>query len=204
MAIARRTPSYRLNWVTWLIASIVLLAFVSRQLEKEPGFAMANLGHLSESSTFGWPLVHLDYAESRPLVLSAEDSLTRYYREWHPWQLLANCLVALLLVVSTVFVCEGWVRANRRLQFSLRHALVMTAIVGVMMALSRERITPDRGSESFVVTWSFVGWADIQQPIRWPVLLGLACTIYFLGWLAYTSALCSCRVFRRIALPVQN
>jgi asparagine N-glycosylation enzyme membrane subunit Stt3 len=31
---------------------------------------------------------------------------------------------------------------------------------------------------------SSISWEDFRRPLRWPLLFGVACTIYSLGWLA--------------------
>jgi hypothetical protein len=178
---------------TWVIIAVVLGAFVYRQFEKRLVLGIGNLGVFSDWSSFGWPVAHLELVTT--LVLP--NAPTHTY-EWFAWRLAGNCLFGVLLVSSTAVVCERWLRSSRRLTISLRQFFAMIAVISVLITCSRQWEMPyrDWDPKFFQVSWSLIGWSDVVQPWRWPLLIGLACTIYVLGYLCrWLCRLSYCFVF---------
>jgi len=188
---------YQLHWLTWLIIGLVILALIDRQVAEQVLYGVGGLGNYSERSIFGWPLVHLDlwetglqFPDSRNPGPGPPFPPREFYYDWLGWQLIGNGLVCTFLLGATAFVCEAWVRSQRRAQFGLRHLMAATAVLSVLMALVTfewEGTYRDLGDD-FQMTWSIISWSDIGRPIRWPFLFAFACAIYTLGWLVFRTS----------------
>jgi hypothetical protein len=174
-------PWYRWHWGSYLAVSVVVGALIWRQFEKAPMLGVGDLGVFSQWFDLGWPFAHLEMVETRGLP-----SGTEFDYEWHAVKLVGNCLFAALLVGSTAFVVETLIRRRPRAQFGTRHLLIVTAILGVLLALSREWEIQYRDWTVWNY-WSLVRWSDVTQPIHWPILLAIACAIYTLCWSALMS-----------------
>jgi hypothetical protein len=186
-------PWYRLHWLTWLATAVVIGALAIRQCDEVAVFGFSNLGMYFGWSYFGWPFANVD--QSVTIVMGFTPPEFEF--NWHPWRIAGNIACGVLLVGSTAFVCESWLRRPRRLQFRLRHLFVLPVLVGAMILLGHEWELPyrDYDPENLQITWSLVSLSDAVQPLRWPVLLSLVGTVYSLCWLAYSVCL---RAYRLI------
>ncbi len=129
------------------------------------------------STDYGWPAKQFTVTEfglyDLPLLGSPGPNCAH---EWHWVALLVNAAVALAFLGSTAFVLEKWLRSPKRLQFSLRSLLMVSAVVGVLLTLLSQMQDVHLGSLAFDL--------DFAPPLRWPLLLGLANVLYASGWLA--------------------
>ena len=154
---------------------------------------MTNLGMYWGWSYFGWPFANLDQS----VFLQMGIGPPSFDFDWHPWRIAGNITFGVLLVGSTAFVCETWLRRPQRMQFRLRNLFILPVLVGAMILLGHEWELSyrDYDPENLQVTWSLVSLSDAVQPLRWPVLLSLVCAVYSLCWLAYSVCL---RAYRLI------
>lgn len=181
-----KRPWYRLHWVTWIGMGFVLSSAVFRQFEER--FVVESLGSLTitERFNFGWPLAYVEMEKFGPIVVtptgpSPNPAFIKY--EWFGWHLLLNCAICALLTGSTAYVSDAWLRSPKRSQFGVRHLMIVTFVVATLIALTQGLEVRYRDWEDFRMTWLLVSWSDMVNPLRWPLLLGLACTIYSLCWL---------------------
>ena len=187
MDSAVKRPWYRLHWVTWVVTLAVVAALFQCEFEEHFGIGAHTSGY-TEWSYFGWPHAHLELAESGSFV-GAGTKLPRSFEYRWRWSVLAfNLLVCCAIVGSTIGVAESWLRSPNRRQFNLRALLAFTGVVATMLWLlvNSEWLFQSRDELFRWVHASLVDWDDLEQPFRWPVVLGIGCTIYSLGWLALT------------------
>jgi len=179
-----KRPWYRLHWVTWIVVVVVAGGLVNSEFEKHFGIGTYSAGY-TDLTYFGWPRAHLELVESGSFVGPGTKLPSSFKYHWR-WPVLGmNVLVCIVIVGSTMWVAESWIRSSNRLQFKLQALLLFTSVVGVVLWLS---VNSDWlfWSEDEVILWAhspLVSWGDVQRPLRWPVVLGVACTIYSLGWL---------------------
>ena len=201
MDSALKRPWYRLHWVTWVVMLVVTGALVYSELDEHFGIGTRSAGY-TDWSYFGWPRAHLELVESGSFVGAGTQLPSSFEYHWR-WSVLGiNLLVCIGIMGSTTYAAESCLRSPNRLQFNLRALLALTGVVAVMLWLAANGDWLFQ-SEDEVLRWthtSLVGWDDLQRPLRWLVLLGLACTIYSLGWLALTLLRRAYRLFLRHAL----
>ena len=139
---------------------------------------ITNHGWLNQLSVFGWPFVHLESTKSRGIspIVSPEFTF-----DWRRLPLFGNVLTCLLLVISTAFVCERWTRSRRHLQFGLLQLLSLPSILGTLIALTHEWEVPSRTWADTTFYCSVISWSDLSQPVRWPIWIAIAATIYAFG-----------------------
>ncbi len=186
METAPKRPWYRLHWLTWLVIVVVTFEMVDVQRDE----------HLGDSAITGqklyycgWPLIHCLIETSEWYGAGSRYSRTEI-SEWRDWELLVNCVVSVLLIASTLFVCEMWTRNERHGQFGLRHLFSIVAILCSLLGLARiEWSDMFLANPGFTYQRRLIDWRDVAHPVRWPFLFALACTVYLLGWLAYAGAL---------------
>lgn len=198
-----KRPWYRLHWVTWTVVAVVLGALINRQMAVQTGGWASPLSY-AEWTHFGWPFIHLDLMETAQALPGSVQPYLKYGQadfkyDWRPLALATNVFTLLLFLGSTAFVVESFLRNYRRLQFSVRNVIVITGVVGVILALLGYEAAFQFGARwLFGLELSYlVAWRDFQRPVYWPVLFGLACTLYFLGWLG----LAICRRTSRFVRP---
>jgi hypothetical protein len=182
-------PWYRLHWVTWTVVAVMLLALVNRQIAVQSGSGASDYRY-TKWTHFGWPFIHLDLRETGPALPGSVQPNIKYGQpvfkyDRRPLALAINVLALLLFLVSSAFVVETFLRNYRKRQFSLRNLILITGVLGVMLALFSYE-----PAFAFGARWLFglelsylVSWRDFQRPLLWPVVFGLACPLYFLGWL---------------------
>jgi hypothetical protein len=202
MDSAVKRPWYRLHWVTWVVTCGLLLALINRQMDVNSG-GWEN----TKWTHFGWPVIHLDVIEympashlgAPPVSLVGVQRIIKYHWRW--FALTINVVTFLLFLGSTAFAVETFFRNYRRLQFSVGNLIVITGVLGVILAMLIYKPAFLLGGRWYGLELSYlVAWRDFQQPVHWPVLLGLACTIYSLGWLALALLRRAYRLFHRHAL----
>ncbi|HUE74592.1 MAG TPA: hypothetical protein VMP01_27240 [Pirellulaceae bacterium] len=196
-----KRPWYRLHWVTWTVMAVLLLAFVNRQMAVQSG-SWASPFIYAKWTHFGWPVVHLDLMESGAALPGSVQPNIRYDQpvfkyDWRPLALAVNVFTLLLFLGSTAFVVESFLRNYRKLQFSVGNLIVITGVLGVILALfSYEPAFLFGARWLFGLELSYlIVWRDFQRPLLWPVLFGLACTLYSLGWLGLAIL---CRAYRLV------
>lgn len=185
-----KRPWYRLHWVTWMVIAVSLWALINRQLAVQSG-GWASPFIYTKWTHFGWPFIHLDLMESGPASPGSVQPNIKYDQpdfkyDWRPPALAINVFTVLLFLGSTAFVVEAFLRNYRKLQFSVGNLMVITGVLGVILALLSYE-----SAFLFGARWLFglessylVVWRDFQRPLFWPVLFGLTCALYSLGWLA--------------------
>ncbi len=148
-------PWYRLHWGTWLGGLVVGSALVATQLTAQAVFVWTIvIGFL------GWPLPYL----------SGGGSPTDY--TIHVTGLIVDLVVLLVILVSTLFTLERWLRMPNRLQIRISTMLTLTAVMAGVLGLT-----------------SIPGLFWMAWYIRLPLLLGIGCTLYS----AFRLVLYSCR-----------
>jgi len=134
---------------------------------------------------FGWPVIHLNLVKSEPFPPSGIQSKAKW--EWRWFALVINVITYLLFLGSTCLVVEIFLRNYRRLQFSVGNLILITGVLGVILAMLTYKPEFLLGGRWYGLELSYlVAWPDVRQPLRWPVLFGLACTLYSIGWLGLT------------------
>jgi hypothetical protein len=178
-------PWYRLHWVTWVVMAVMIAVLAALQLERHFGIGAQSAGY-THWWYLGWPWAHLELVESG-VVAGPGTHLPRLFEYRWRWSVLGfNLLACLVIWGSTTYVVESWLRSANRLQFNLRALLVSTGVVAVMLSLlvNSDWLFQSDDETFHWVHSSLVRWDDFQRPLRWPVLVGVAFTIYSLGWLA--------------------
>ena len=134
------------------------------------------------STDYGWPVAQLTVTEyglyDLPLLGSPGPN---YAYEWHWVAVALDAAVGLAFLGSTAFVLESWLRSPNRLQFSLRSLLIVSAVIGILLASLSPLEDPHFGSLEFDL--------DFAPPVRLPLLLGLANALFASGWLASAALL---------------
>ena len=171
----RTRPWYRLHWVTWLIVGIVGGALVYSQFQGQTdGFESSFSWELSTG--YGWPVKQLTVTEfgsyELPLLGPPNPSFTY---QWNWVAIVVAAAVSLVLLCSTAWVLECWLRSPNRLQFSLRSLLIVSTVIGILLAALSQL-------EAFQIG-SLLLNLDFAPPIRWPLLFGLANALYASAWL---------------------
>ena len=160
MDSAPKRPWYRLHWVTWVVMGVVLSAAIREQCTYQIAFDL-----------YGWPLIdRLELGHSE--------------RRWEISALVFNVAFCSVLVVSSGCGAELWLRRQNPLQIDLRSGFVITGVLACVCWLV------ELPSQSLLEwRWTYVlplvSWSDLRQPLRWPILFAIACTIYTLGYLAF-------------------
>ena len=174
-----KRPWYRLHWLTWLVLGLVLLVLAPRQRAEFHSYLLAGTGYLWKASYCGWPLVDLNIKETVALGGTARPKVEYH---WRGVPLAVNLLICSALAISTVFVTERLVRARPRMQFSIRSLLILISVVAILLTMmSNEFIhEPDISDRS---RRALMYWMELKNPLRWPLLFALGCTIYSSGWL---------------------
>ena len=183
---APKRPWYRLRWVTWVVALLVAGAVVISECEEHLGVSTCGSGAYTSSSYFGWPQAHVEVVERGSIVGLGMQVPRSFEYSWR-WSYLGfNVLICVVIVVSAIWVLESRLRSPNRLQFHLRALLAFTGVVAVLVWLlvNSQWLFHSSGVSLKWTHSPLVSWDDLKQPLRWPVLLGIACTIYSLGWLA--------------------
>jgi hypothetical protein len=179
-AVAIR-PWYRLRWVTWLMLVVVGSALIYAQLQGRADGYESSFGY-EISTVYGWPVAQFTVTEyglyDLPLLGTPGPN---YAHQWHWLAAAVNVAVALAFLGSTAFVLEKWLRSPKRLQFSLRSLLIVSAVIGILLALLSQTKDAHLGSLAFDL--------DLAPPLRWPLVLGLANALYASGWLASEALL---------------
>jgi hypothetical protein len=166
---------------------------------------------------FGWPVAHLEKVESgiylgRFTLIIVPQSYDFHWR----WATLGgNLFCCLLILGATCICCESWLRGRNRRQISLQVLVVLIAIVGILFGwlvnmdmdqldtgkhkLTEYDLMDDEGRPTYWVQPSLVEWYDFLRPMRWPVVAGIACTIYASVWLARDTTLYAWNLVRHTA-----
>jgi hypothetical protein len=181
MAAVASRPWYRLHWVAWLILVVVGGALIYAQFQGKTDGYESSFGY-EISTDYGWPVAQFTVQTfglyDLPLLGTPGPN---YAREWHWLALLVNAAVALAFLGSTAFVLEKWLRSPKRLQFSLRSLLFVSAVIGILLAALSQM--NDAHLQSLGID------LDFAPPVRWPLLLGLANALYASGWLTSEALL---------------
>jgi hypothetical protein len=195
MDSAVKRPWYRLHWVTWVVLAVVMAALVYRELEPtrfDGGHFLTKSGRISFSEVeFGWPFPYSVRWES-------EVSSFQYSFPWQMQIVTIDAIFCCLVASCTARVVEGWLRSSAMWRVSLRSMMGTTFLIAVLLALAVQHeaiagiMTPWGGPST-----RFVSWNEFMRPVRWPVLFGVACTIYSLGWLALALLRRAYRLVRR-------
>lgn len=185
MDSAVKRPWSRLHWVTWIVVALVIASLLYCECEERPGIIKRD----SEWSYFGWPRAHLQLVESWDFYTGR--SSFQYNWRWTVFG--SNLAICILIVGSTTYVSEVWLRSPNRLQFNLRVLLVFVGVVAAMLSLLANSNPLDT---IHWVRYSFLSWDDLSRPLRWPIIFGLSCTFFSLGWLALALLRRACRLVR--------
>jgi hypothetical protein len=108
-------------------------------------------------------------------------------RRWDGLALAINCVVWLLLVGSTAWVVERWLRGRNRLQFGSQTLLALTGVAAVLVAILSQS-TPYWVFRLGLEPSFEVQWCHIRKPLRIILPFGIGCATYFLGWLLCSLA----------------
>ncbi|MBC7854632.1 MAG: hypothetical protein IAF94_14465 [Pirellulaceae bacterium] len=191
---APKRPWYRLHWLTVAVCSVVLGAVVFREMEQNEqgrGHGTNDFGPISfVEYESGWPLRHryvwIDFT-TLPSGIPATSTLGHLM----PWALTVNVLLGLILVMSAMITVEHRCRTVKLWQVTLREMLVVTAILALLLwlAMEEERLLFPLSKSGTDVAFLHEPH-DFSRPLlglvyphRWPILFGLGCTVYLLGWL---------------------
>jgi hypothetical protein len=188
MNSASKRPWYPLHWVTWVVAVLVAGGVVVSEYEEHLGVSACGSGAYSSSSYFGWPQAHVEVVERGSIVGLGMQVPRSFDYTWRWAYLGFNVLICVVIVVSTTWVLESRLRSPNRLQFQLRSLLAFTGVVAVLLwlLLNSEWLFHSKGVGLKWTNSPLVSWDDVKRPVRWPVLLGITCTIHSLGWLAFS------------------
>jgi hypothetical protein len=191
-----------MHWVTWAVMAALLGALIHRQMAVQSGGWASELSY-TKWTHFGWPFIHLDLIEAAPVSPGSIRPNIKYLApkinyDWRPLALAINVFTLLLFLGSTAFVVESFLRNYRKRQFSVGSLVAITGVVAVTLALlSHEPAFLFGARWLFGLELSYlIAWRDFQRPLLWPVLFGLACTLYTLGWLALAVLRCAYRLLR--------
>jgi hypothetical protein len=123
-----KRPWYGLHWVTWIVVVVVAGGLVNSEFEKHFGIGTYSAGY-TDLTYFGWPRAHLEFVESGRFVGPGTKLPSSFKYHWR-WPVLAlNVLACVVIVGSTMWVAESWIRSSNRLQFKLQALLLFTGVV---------------------------------------------------------------------------
>ena len=180
-----------------MIAITLLLPLQMRpRLREKSVYIFGTTRAISTVLEFGWPFVHLTSVEFGPGFPPSIQSSSLPHR-WDLLLLTANAAVYLLLVSSTVLVTESRLRKPRPMQLSIRSLMAATAVVAILVGfVSNEQSIHRLFGQSFIYRVDLIDWYDVGNPIYWPAVVAMGCTIYSLGWLALAFLRRAYRVVR--------
>jgi hypothetical protein len=179
MVFASMRPWYRFHWLTYFIIGLQAIVLVDCQRERYANGETVGDDEYRFCSHTGWPLAHRMIIDSAPVSKPWGQSMREHH--WMPLPLAINCLVASLLVASTIFVLELWLRSARRAQIALGSLLITTGVAAIMLAIARLD-SPFWFYRSTLILSPNMAWEEFYRPLRLPIVLGFACTLYALFW----------------------
>jgi hypothetical protein len=165
------TPSHK----TWdrsrlVAASLtyhVVLALVLVEVAPHRG-SYAGQGKSPFITAYGWPNNHA--------TLTATN-MSYSELEWDFSALSLNLAICFSLIASTLFACTDWARSLQRRQFTLHslcYFVVVAAILFALLSGQLERTIKQVGLPYI----HLIDWQTVLRPMGWPLLLGVAATIY--------------------------
>jgi len=182
---------WKLHKDTWIIVCCVLGALILENMVGREYFPKSlgsgnNLRNRTDSAPtpdflqHGWPM---DYAhrEKYVEVLRESQDFPRYENSsplpfgsakvisFHPIYLVLNILLLLLILVSTAFTTESYLRHQPRWRFSIQTLMVFTVFFSLLMMNINYDLIRWRGNES----WEYIPFFII--------CLGLWC-VFWAGW----------------------
>jgi len=87
-------------------------------------------------------------------------------QSFHPFNLVADITIAGLLLLSTAFALELWMRPRGKpFQFCLKVMFGLTVLSAIFFGLLKA---------------GFAGWEDL---IWGPIVVGICCAVFVMGWL---------------------
>ena len=224
-----KRPWYRLHVLTWFVTVLVLGSLVNREMEARPGIGIRpGIGWLRGRAPgddytdwyyLGWPGAHLEKVESGShervggkLIIFPQC----YDYRWRWGALAGNCLCCLVILSATCFCCESWLRGRNRQQIRLQVLVALLVVVGVLLgwlvnmdqrdmgqfALTEYDLMDDEFVPIYWVQSSLVEWYDFVRPTRWPVVAGIACTIYAGVWFTCGITLYAWSLLRHTARQI--
>jgi hypothetical protein len=224
--VTSKRPWYGLHALTWFVTVLLLGSLGYRELEARPGIGIrpgiewlrgrAPGDDYTDWYYFGWPGAHLEKVESGSyeqvggkLIIFPQS----YDYHWRWKSLAANLFCCLVILSATCVCCESWLRGRNRQQISLRVLVVFLVVVGILFGwlvnmerphMAQFEVTEyDLMDDDFVpIYWvqsSLVEWYDFLRPTRWPVVAGIACTLYAGVWFMCGTSLYAWSLLRHIA-----
>jgi hypothetical protein len=189
-AVARDDrPWYRLHILSWIAAIVVLLAYSYVQFQWR---CLTEDFRSFCSVYYGWPVYAIKATEHYPRQPRTYDARLI--------GLLVNGTMLAVLVASTAFVTERWLRSKlARWQFSLQSLIVIPAATIVALTLYRNERRIIRSSPELLIgeTWSGPMNTLSSMPIyvMAPILFGVGCATIAAVWFITAASVALTRRF---------
>lgn len=187
-ASPRQSPFF-----TAIIVLAVGAAVLYAQVREHEGYWMGGLWQMDTHFSHGWPATALSrtvtktYEWNMQLATIDLAAIETDYN-WLPAGVLVNIVALLIVLLGTVLACELWRRrAGRWWQFNLRDLLAGVTIAAILLALDQNKIwLNEQLSAMFRGSTPYLNAGIRYEPwyVQAPLLFGLGCVIYSIGWLA--------------------
>lgn len=146
----------------------------------------------------GWPMRQWDdewlrdnYSFETSGWVKENDSIgATFWQRVNFRQAAINIPICLVLVISTAFASEQFLRRPVWQRFGLREAFLFVATISAVLAIWKWNRLVDGGSPR-VLLWqhgepaaTYLGLSDYPCSLSIPIYFAIACTIYTASWLA--------------------
>lgn len=186
--IEAHRPWRKLHWLTWVLVllvggSLVVENLAGQIVAWQKGFRV-NFGKGGSICSHGWPFRfekrRRAFTVTRGVLSSSRwlfgldrwlfglDKL-RGVQRFHFLPFITNILIALLILASTAFTTESYLRSQTKWQFSIQGIMAFTAFVALILANTKYDLVRWHGSE----TWEYIPFFFIA--------MGLWC-VFWTGW----------------------
>jgi hypothetical protein len=203
MTVRSPRPWYRLRWPTLLALCTVGAALLCAQLvlhtirrttdlNGDPGFAYMGRG---------WPIpMSVAYStfptsgqvqNTSPSAMKMALIAVLCYDQQGRWPRLLDVTYSLLLLVSTVFVCERRARGDlRNSQFGLKAAFAATGACAIVAVIwTNDFVIWNYGEPMHeLVILHGCGLTDFGWYVVAPMLFGITCMVFTVGWIVFWIA----------------
>lgn len=191
----RTQPWYRPHVVTIIVTAIVAAVLFVANYQLNAGLTYGGAWSMTTGYSQGWPVTFrtVTVDEFAPFTRTVKATTTTTEVDWDTRALLSNLAIATLLVAATAVVCEGKCRDSLPWwQLSLRSMLNLVAVVSCLLVLHQN----DRGLHGLPIRVG-TGWLSTTPwHLRLPIMFGLGCLIYLVGWMVVGGILRSARWLR--------
>jgi hypothetical protein len=184
-------PWYRLRWTTVLALITTSAALVYSQSVERSAHTLSDLdgNTILSLDGRGWP-IPIDYFPIGKPYSMKRALMAVLIGEPDRWPWLPNIACSLLLLFSTVWVCERRMRGNLSLwQFNMRSLFAITAVCSIMTAIYTNEIRLCKYYEGIGLKESFTlfhcGLSEACWYANIPMLFGIACVVFASGSVAY-------------------